>query len=116
MDTRVVDPEVTKVCKPSSGLPVRYRDVPASREVLDLPDFSITAEQLFTLDLEIERRIALGAHPALAIAGILHEKNGVLTPCNCCASCRDSAIENSASGRQKIEVCRPLHSVYFSKE
>lgn len=65
--TKVLDPEATKVCGVRGGIPVRYSQYPASAEVLSCPDFSISAEQLLSADIEIEQRVALGEHPALAV-------------------------------------------------
>jgi hypothetical protein len=73
MNTLILDPEATKVCKPSGSLPVRYSQYPASTEVLQQADFCISAEQLISFDLEIERRSASGEDPALVIGSLARQ-------------------------------------------
>ncbi len=69
--TKVIDPEATKVCGRQGRTPLRYSQYPATSEVLQCPDFSITAEQLCALDSQIEQRVESGEHPALAVFGAL---------------------------------------------
>lgn len=71
MNTVVLDPDCTKVCKPNSqGLPTRYLSEPASEAVRFQDDFVLTAEHLNKFASEIEKRIALGDHPALACGAV----------------------------------------------
>lgn len=70
MNTVVLDPDSTKVCKPSTRLPTRYLSEPASHAVLCQDDWSLTSEHLNALSLEIEERIASGEHPAVACGSV----------------------------------------------
>lgn len=71
MHTVILDPEATKVCKPSTGkLPVRYLSEPASEPVRFQDDFVLTSEHLNRFASEIEQRIASGEHPALACGNV----------------------------------------------
>lgn len=67
MHTRILDPETTKVCSPTSALPVRFKSYPAPQSVIKAPDFAISAEQLARNDAWLNLEVALGTHIADAI-------------------------------------------------